>query len=147
MLLSDIFGRELIKLELEGKTREEVFEELVETIVVLHPEFDRREMLEAVISRENRMSTAILPGVAVPHGYCGAVSGIIGAMGFSRGGIDYDSPDPVHSVFMLLMDGLSREYHLRALSRLLALLHSESFSIIRTAESPQEVYDILCRFR
>jgi mannitol/fructose-specific phosphotransferase system IIA component (Ntr-type) len=146
MPLSDIFERELIKLDLESKTRDEVFGELVETIVVSHPEFDREEMLEAVISRENRMNTAILPGVAVPHGYCNAVNGIIGAMGFSRAGIDYDSPDSVHSVFMILMDGSSRERHLGALSRLLALLNSEFFAVIRSAESPQEVYNVLRRF-
>ncbi|MDR1586895.1 MAG: PTS sugar transporter subunit IIA [Treponema sp.] len=144
--MSDVFGREFIKLDLESTTKDDVFEELVETIAGLHPECDRQEMLKAVISRENRMNTAILPGVAVPHGYCNAVGGIIGAMGFSRAGIEYDSFEPVHSVFMLLMDESFREHHLRVLSRLLELLNSESFTVIKAAESPQEVYDVLNRF-
>jgi mannitol/fructose-specific phosphotransferase system IIA component (Ntr-type) len=146
MPLSDIFGRELIKLDLESTTRDEVFEEMIETIAEPHPEYDRHEMLNAIISRENRMNTVVLPGIAVPHGYYNAVNGITGAIGFSRTGIDYGVPGPVHSIFMLLMDELSRERHLRVLSRLLDLLNSESFAALRTAKSPQAVYEILNRF-
>jgi mannitol/fructose-specific phosphotransferase system IIA component (Ntr-type) len=146
MRLGDIFGREFIKVNLESKTRDEVFEELIETIAEPHPEYDRQEMLSAVISRENRMNTVVLPGVAVPHGYYNAVKGITGALGLSRAGIDYGGPGPVYSVFMLLMDESSRERHLRVLSRLLDLLNSESFAVIQGAKSSQEVYEILNRF-
>jgi mannitol/fructose-specific phosphotransferase system IIA component (Ntr-type) len=146
MPLSDIFGRELIKLDLESKTKDEVFAELIETIAEQHPEYDRKELLKAVISRESQMNTAILAGIAVPHGYCNAVSGIVGAMGFSRAGIEYGSLEPVHTVVMLLMDTLSREYHLWVLSRLLELLNSKSFAVMQAAESPQTVKDMLDRF-
>jgi mannitol/fructose-specific phosphotransferase system IIA component (Ntr-type) len=146
MTLSDIFGRDLIKLELESKTRDEVFEELIEAITGLYPEYDRQEMLKAVITRENRMNTVVLPGIAVPHGYCNGIDGITGARGFSRGGIEYGGLEPVYSVFMLLMDELSRERHLRVLSRLLDLFNSESFAVIQAAGSPQEVYEVLHRF-
>ncbi|MHB9293641.1 PTS sugar transporter subunit IIA [Hollandina sp. SP2] len=146
MLLSNIFGRELIKLDLESKTKHEVFVELIETIAEQHPEYDRKEMLKAVISRENQMNTAILAGIAVPHGYCNAVGGIVGAMGFSRIGIEYGSLEPVHTVVMLLMDTLSREHHLWVLSHLLELLNSKSFAAIQAATSPQVVKDMLDRF-
>lgn len=146
MPLSDIFGRECIKLDLESKTKHEVFTELIETIVGQYPEYDREEMLKAVISRENRMNTAILTGIAVPHGYCSVVGGIVGAMGFSRTGIPYGSREPVHAVVMLLMDPLSREYHLWVLSRLLELLNSKSFAAVQAGASPQAVKDLLDRF-
>ncbi|MDR2632370.1 MAG: PTS sugar transporter subunit IIA [Treponema sp.] len=146
MPLSDIFGQQFIKLELESKTKAEVFEELIETIAVQHPDYDRAEMLKAVISREQQMNTAILAGIAVPHGYCKAVSSIVGAMGFSRSGIEYGSPEPVHAVVMLLMDTASREQHLLVLSRLLELLHSQAFAVIQAAASLQEVKRILDRF-
>jgi mannitol/fructose-specific phosphotransferase system IIA component (Ntr-type) len=146
MSLNDIFGRELIKLDLAGKTKDAVFEELIETIAAPHPEYDRQEMLDAVVARENQMNTAILPGSAVPHGYSHSVNGIAGAMGFSRKGIDYGGPEPVYSIFMLLMDEASKERHLRVLSRLLALFNSESFAMMQAAKSSQEVYEILNRF-
>jgi mannitol/fructose-specific phosphotransferase system IIA component (Ntr-type) len=144
--LSEIFGQKRIKLDLESTTRDEVFEELIETIIEPSLEYDRREMLNAIISRENRMNTTILPGVAVPHGYCSTVSGIAGAIGFSRTGIEYGDSGPVYAIFMILMDKSSREHHLRILSRLLELLNSESFEVIRAAKSSREVYDILNRF-
>jgi mannitol/fructose-specific phosphotransferase system IIA component (Ntr-type) len=148
MLLGEIFDRQLIKLDLEGKTKDEVFMELVESIALKHPEFDRQEMLTAVTTREVQMNTAIIPGVAVPHGYYKAISGIVGAIGFSRAGIEYNSLDqkPVHSIFMLLMDQASREQHLLVLSRLLALLKSKALAGIQAAKSPGEVYDILYQF-
>jgi mannitol/fructose-specific phosphotransferase system IIA component (Ntr-type) len=146
MPLSDIFREELIKLELESTDRDAVFEELVETIAEVHPEINRQDALEAVIARENRMSTAILPGIAAPHGYCNTVCGITGAIGFSRAGVNYGSPEPVSAVFMVLMDEASRERHLRVLSRLLDLFRSTSFAAIQAAESPWEVYKLLCQF-
>jgi mannitol/fructose-specific phosphotransferase system IIA component (Ntr-type) len=146
MPLSDIFRRELIKVDLESKTRDEVFKELVGTIIAAYPEFNQQELVEAILARENRMNTAILPGVAVPHGYCRAVGGIIGALGFSRRGINYDCLEPVHWVVMLLMDNSFPERHLRVLGRLLELLNSESFAAIQAAESSREVYDVLNRF-
>jgi mannitol/fructose-specific phosphotransferase system IIA component (Ntr-type) len=144
--LSDTFGRERIKLDLEGRTKDQVFEELIDVIAESRPEYERREMLDAVILRENLMNTAILPGVAVPHGYYSAVRGIVGALGFSRTGIEYGSGEPVHAVFMLFMDKLSQERHLGVLSRLLDLLNSKSFAAIQAAENLREVYDVLRRF-
>jgi mannitol/fructose-specific phosphotransferase system IIA component (Ntr-type) len=147
MRLSDVFTPELIKLDLEGKTKNEVFEELVGTITGLYPEYDREEMLDAILVRESQMNTTVLPGIAVPHGHCNAVGGIIGAVGFSRAGIEYGSSKPVHVVFMLLLDNFSQERHLRVLSRLLKLFDSEALAMIEKAKSSQEVYDILYHFR
>jgi mannitol/fructose-specific phosphotransferase system IIA component (Ntr-type) len=92
------------------------------------------------------MNTAILPGIAAPHGYYGTVSGIIGAMGLSRADIDYGGLEPVYSIFMLLMDESSRKRHLRVLSRLLDLFNSETFAVIQAAESSEEVYNVLRLF-
>jgi mannitol/fructose-specific phosphotransferase system IIA component (Ntr-type) len=148
MLLSEVFDMRHIKLNLESETRDGAFEELAETIIIQHPELDLEEILEAVALRENQMSTAVLPGVAVPHGYCHSFNGVVGAIGISRAGIPYGSSDqaPVHSIFMVLMGEASRENHLGILSRLLILFNSQEFPGIQTAESPREIYDILSRF-
>jgi mannitol/fructose-specific phosphotransferase system IIA component (Ntr-type) len=133
-------------MDMAGKTRDEVFVELVETIAGTHPEFDRQEMMDALVAREKRMNTAILPGVAIPHGYCSGVDGIIGAVGFSRKGIDYDCPDPVHAVFMLLMDGSFQEAHLQILGRLLELFNSDSFATMLAAKTSREAHEALRQF-
>ncbi|MDR3343674.1 MAG: PTS sugar transporter subunit IIA [Treponema sp.] len=65
--MSEVFNIQHIKPNLESQTKDEAFEELVETINALHPELNRREMLEAVTMREKQMNTAVAPGVAVPR--------------------------------------------------------------------------------
>ena len=172
-MLSEIFNPTRIKLNLESTTRTGVFEELVETIAGSDPEYNYGQMLEAVTLRETKMNTVIMPGIAIPHGYYSAINGIVGAIGFSPAGIEYDVsgreslPDaavftetsvssqaphesglrnPVHLFFMLLMDDSSREKHLHVLSRLLYMINSTAFTGIRGTESPQELYKILSSF-
>jgi PTS system fructose-specific IIC component/PTS system nitrogen regulatory IIA component len=148
MLLSEIFDARHIKLELESETKDEAFEELIETLLALHPELNRQEVREAILMRENKMNTAIIPGIAVPHGCCPALNGIVGVIGISRAGIAYDTEDrqPVHCIFMVLMGASCREKHLRVLSHLLNLLNPQVFSEIMAAQSVQEIHNILRRF-
>jgi mannitol/fructose-specific phosphotransferase system IIA component (Ntr-type) len=148
MLLSEVFNTQHIKLNLESETKHEAFEELIETIIALHPELNRQEILEAITMREKQMNTAVAPGIAVPHGYCRTLDGIVGAVGISRTGIEYDTEEqkPVHCIFMILMSHASREEHLRILSKIMYLLDSPALLKMQAAQSAQDAYDILCRF-
>jgi len=147
-MLDAIFDPRRINMNLMSKTKSDVLGELVEAIKKTDSALDRQELLNAITLRESKMTTIILPGVAVPHGYCSAIHGIIGAMGFSREGIEFDSEyrDPVHLFFLLLMDESSCEQHLRVLSRLLEMINSAALGEIRGIESSQEIYKLLCRF-
>ena len=146
-MLSDIFCPRHIKLNLESTTLTGVFEELVETITRANPELDDRKLFEAVILRESKMNTIVRPGIAMPHGYCSNVNGIIGAIGVSPAGIEYDELNqPVHLFFMLLLDEVSREQHLQVFNRLLELFNSTAFSKIRNMKTPQDVHDLISRF-
>lgn len=146
-MLNDIFEASRIKLDLESATKDEALEELVEIIALSDSTFNRRVLLESITRRESKMNTAIMPGIAVPHGYSGEVKGIIGAVGFSRSGIEYDNDgEPVHLVFLLLMDEKSREKHLRAFHKLLEFLRSTSLADIGRAGTPRQLYDLLCQY-
>ena len=147
-MLGEIFDPRRINMNLAGRTKNDVLGELVETVKVTDSALDRQELLNAIITREEKMTTIILPGVAVPHGYCKTIHGIIGAIGFSRGGVEFDLEyrDPVHLLFLLLMDESSREQHLRVLGRLLEMINSAALGEIRGIESPQEIYKLLCRY-
>jgi mannitol/fructose-specific phosphotransferase system IIA component (Ntr-type) len=148
MLLNNIFDKRAIKLNLEGNTKEEVFTELIEAIADVHPEFGMDEMLRVIWDRENKMNTSIAPGAAVPHGYYPGSGDVVGAIGVSRAGIEYDALDhkPVHFIFLLIMGETSHEKHLHVLSRILSLTKSGALTYIQTAKSHQEVYAILSRF-
>ena len=147
-MLDAIFDPRRINMNLMSKTKSDVLGELVETIKKTDSALDRQELLNAITMRENKMTTIILPGVAVPHGYSSAIHGIIGGIGFSRGGIEFDQEyrDPVHLFFLLLMDESSREQHLRVLGRLLEMINSAAPGEISGIDSPQEIYNLLCRY-
>ncbi|MDR0403502.1 MAG: PTS sugar transporter subunit IIA [Treponema sp.] len=147
MLLAEVFNKNLIKLDLESRDKDAVFDELVGEILAVKPELDGEEILAAIHDRELKMVTSVAPGVAVPHGYFRGLNGIIGALGFSRRGIEYGSRDnkPVHLVFMVLLGEGARERHLHVLSRILTFVKSGALSYIGEAESPQKAYDILCQ--
>jgi len=147
-MLNKVFSPDRIKLNLSSKTKDEVFEELIDTIAIPESELDSRELFEAVTTRESKMNTIIMPGLAIPHGYCSSVHGIVGAIGFSLGGIEYDNTEknPVHLFVMLLMDRSSREQHLQVLSQLLELSNTPVFTSISKAKSPEEVYNQLRRY-
>ena len=148
MTLSNIFDERSIILNLEGRTKDSVFTELADAITAVHPGLDKNDILSALHERENKMTTGIIPGAAIPHGYCQGVNTIVGAIGLSAAGIDYGALDrePVHVVFMLIMGETSPENHLRALNQVFALAKSEAFALVRSAQSVREIRHILSRF-
>ncbi|AEE17127.1 PTS sugar transporter subunit IIA [Treponema brennaborense] len=149
MILGQVFDPKSVNISLESTDKDEVFEELVESLVAVQPGLNRAEALAAVQEREAKLSTGIGRGVAVPHGICSGVSGVKGAIGISRGGIEYDSLDkaPVRIIFMLLSGRDECEYHLQVIKRLAQILEDPSFvDIILSKTTPQDVYDTLVRF-
>ena len=151
VLLSDIFDPHSIKLDLESTSKEGAFAELIGAVADLHPEFDPARILAAIVARENKMSTGIASGIAIPHAFYkgagGKDPGIVGAIGISRAGIEYGALDgkPVHAIFMLIIG--EQANHLHALSRICALALSKRVALIRNAKTPQDVLDVLSRFR
>jgi mannitol/fructose-specific phosphotransferase system IIA component (Ntr-type) len=147
-LLSEVFDKQLIKLDLIGETKDKVFEELIEAISTVHPQLDRQELLDAVQSREQKLNTSVMSGVAIPHGYCRNLADVIGAIGISRAGVSYGALDhkPVHVFFLLIMGEGVREKHLHVLSKILNLLNSGVLYHLMMAQSSQEIYDILVHF-
>ncbi|MDR2793468.1 MAG: PTS sugar transporter subunit IIA [Treponema sp.] len=149
MLLCEVFDERLIKLNLENKTKETAFMELIDAVATVHPELDREVMFTAIKTRESKMNTSIVSGVAVPHGYYPGTGVVAGAIGISGSGIDYDALDhkPVHCIFLIIMGETSREKHVRVLSRILSLIQSSAFSYLRSANNPEEVHTLLSHFK
>ncbi|MBR5965840.1 MAG: PTS sugar transporter subunit IIA, partial [Treponema sp.] len=108
---------------------------------------NRAEALDALIAREEKMTTGIIPSVAIPHASCPSVKTGFGAIGISRGGIEYGSLDakPVHVVFMLLFGSDGTALHLKVMQQLALILKDpQAASRLVEKKTPQEVYDELC---
>jgi len=129
MLISDLFKPEFIKIGLEAEDKDEAFEELVDAFCQASHLDIREDMLDAIREREQKMSTGVHKGIAIPHGKTAAVDNVYGVLGISRQGIDYDALDgqPVYILFMLLIPQAETETHLRILKRLAELLEDPQF--------------------
>lgn len=149
MILGKVFNPKAISINLESEEREEAFEELAVLLHSSYPEIDREEALKVIREREQKMSTGIKAGVAVPHGKISTAKGVQGVIGISRKGIDYESLDgkPVHLVFMLLSSPDECEYHLRVLRHLSQILDKPGFfDEIMNQQDAAGVYSVLCKY-
>ncbi|MBQ1832500.1 MAG: PTS sugar transporter subunit IIA [Treponema sp.] len=149
MILEWGFSPKTVVMNLESSDKDELFEEMVEAVVAAHPEVDRAQAVEALRERESKMSTGIMHDIAVPHGNCSSVKEVVGAIGISRKGIDYDALDkePVHLVFMILCNPDHPEMHLSVLKEISSVLQNPTFlKEVLEKKTEQEVYDLLCAF-
>jgi mannitol/fructose-specific phosphotransferase system IIA component (Ntr-type) len=144
-LLNEIFDVRSITINLQGKAKEPVLTELIGSIADLYPDFNRTEMLEKIMEREEKMSTGIGGGFAIPHAFCTGIGSMAGAIGISQSGIEYGALDnkPVHVIFLLAVNGGPNENHLRVLNRIFDLAQSEAYQIIKKAKDPQDIHRIL----
>ncbi len=146
MVLDQIFPKETILVHVESTEKEELFEEMVETLHAAHPELVREEAVQALLVREQKMSTGIIPSVAVPHAVCASLHDTIGAIGISAEGIDYDALDkkPVHLVFMLLAAPNQTGKHVQILKVLSTILEKpDTIPALLSCTSAADVHSVL----
>jgi PTS system nitrogen regulatory IIA component len=129
VLLSDFLSPKRVKVPLENTEKGALLKELVALLVNAERlQRDEEEILRAVVSREEVLSTGIGDGVALPHAKCEAVPDLVIAAGVSAEPVDFDSLDgrPVRLFFLLLAPERAMGVHIKALSRISRLLRQES---------------------
>lgn len=140
---------EYIKCGLEAEDKEAAFEEMVDIFCRTSKLNIREEILKALNEREERMSTGIQKGIAIPHGKTIAVDKVFGVLGVSKKGIDYDALDgkPVYLILMILAPPVEAEEHLHLLQRMANLLRNPDFySDLIGAAKAEDVVSILKRY-
>ncbi|MDR1869975.1 MAG: PTS sugar transporter subunit IIA [Treponema sp.] len=149
MILQDVLLPEFIKVEMEAEDKDEAFEELVDYYCQVDKVNARDEILEAILTREAKMSTGIRKGIAVPHGKTSAVDTLRGVLGISKKGIQYDSLDgePVYLLFLIISPLEDSEKHLRLLKHLAELMEIPQFQTeLQSQKDPQGAYRIIRKF-
>jgi len=149
MQLQDLFSPGTIKLDLSAVDKDEVFEELTDFLVRAHNLSVREEILDAIHEREEKMSTGVHRGIAVPHGKTDAVDRLLGVIGISKQGIDYDALDghPVHLIFLLVSSAENTGPHLKMLRNIATLLQNPQFyPDLIAAKSADQAYRTLCHY-
>ena len=152
MILQKVFQQSAIKTGLESETKDELFEELVDVLArnwTSSAPFPRRNILDALMRREAKMSTGIAKGIAVPHATVEGLEAMAGVLGISSRGIDYDALDghPVYLVLMVLTPPKDAELHLQTLQNLAALIENREFaSRLAAAATPAEAFAVIKDF-
>ena len=117
--LSSLLCPDAFCLDLKGTDAKSVLGELVDSLgqAGAFPAESASAVLEKVMERELLGTTGIGQGIAIPHGKHLEVNSVIGAIGVSRAGVDFNSLDgkPVHVVLLLIAPPDARVAHLQAL--------------------------------
>ena len=129
MALIDMVVEKIVKIPLESKDKPDVLRELVQILKDAGEIDDFNTVLEAVQEREDRQSTGLEKGIAVPHAKTAAVSSMKLAIGIAPQGIDFDSLDgePSMLFFLLLAPPGQSGPHVEALAEIAKLACSKSF--------------------
>ncbi|MCX5681643.1 MAG: PTS sugar transporter subunit IIA [Candidatus Omnitrophica bacterium] len=144
MKLADFLCKKAISVDLQGTTKEEVIQEMIELLLdsEVIDKKDKKRIFDVIMTREKLGSTAIGQGVAIPHAKFEGVDKLTASLGISKKGVDFDSLDgePAYIFFLLVAPIDSAGPHLKALARISRLLKDKFFrDSLRAAENTKVV--------
>jgi mannitol/fructose-specific phosphotransferase system IIA component (Ntr-type) len=131
MELADILTEAQIIPDLRAINRWEAIDELISCLVAtgkIRPG-DRDAVTAAVKKRETSMSTGIGFGIGIPHASTELIYEVVGALGRSRAGVNFDALDnqPVKLIMLFLVPQGQFQKHLHTLANIAKLLHKADF--------------------
>ena len=141
--IADFIAPERV-IRLKGKTKQDALAELVEAIAQAPEVGDKEQLEQAILEREQIMSTAVGVEVAVPHVKLPSISDFVLAVGISKDGVDFDSIDgrPVRIVLMIAGPADQQEPYLTILSDVARVLRDErAREKITSAQTAAEVIE------
>lgn len=144
--LSSLLKENLIELELEGKDKAGIIDELVGIINKSGKAKNKKALVLALIEREKLGSTAIGNGVAVPHAKIDDIKQTVLAFGRSIDGVDFNSLDgeKTHLFFMLISPKEDIGAHLKVLAKISHLIKDRFMvGLFKKAKSKKEILSII----
>lgn len=143
MELADILTKDQILTDLQAADRWQAIDELINNLVVtgkIQPQ--HREAIATVVKkRETSMSTGIGFGIGIPHASTDLIPEVVGALGRSKKGINFDALDnqPVNLVMLFLVPQGQFQKHLHTLANIAKILHKAEFRQALEKASDAEV--------
>ena len=131
MDLGDILSKDQIIPDLQAADRWQAIDELINNLVATGKiKAEHREAITAVVrKRETSMSTGIGFGIGIPHASTDLIYEVVGALGRSKPGVDFNALDnqPVHLVMLFLVPQGQFQKHLHTLANIAKMLHKSDF--------------------
>ncbi|EPI8558356.1 PTS fructose transporter subunit IIABC [Vibrio fluvialis] len=128
-MITKLINEDLIKLDLQATSKEDVFNELVSILYTQGRISDQTQFLADIKERETLGNTGFEDGVAIPHAKSTAVLAPAVVIGVSQSGIDYGAEDglPSKLFFMIASPDGGDNHHIEVLAELSSKLIEDGF--------------------
>jgi mannitol/fructose-specific phosphotransferase system IIA component (Ntr-type) len=110
---------------------------------------DREAITAVVKKRESSMSTGIGFGIGIPHASTDLIPDVVGALGRSSKGVNFDALDnqPVNLVMLFLVPQGQFQKHLHTLAGIAKLLHIKEFrQELEQAPDAEAMFQIIKKY-
>ena len=122
--------------------KEQILDELVGLLEGVNRVGNRTKLLLDFVNREKKATTALGDGIAVPHIRSLQAKEFMMAIGRSREGYEFESPDnqPVHLFFTMAAPPYDDNLYLKVFKSLMGMLQYDTFrQELMEAEEPGEI--------
>jgi len=146
MNLKTVLNKETISLNLKGTNKAEIINELLDILVGAGKVEDREAAYSAIMDREEKMSTGMKHGIAIPHGKSTTIKDLVACIGVSANPVEFDSLDgqPCRIFIMTLSPVEKTGPHLQFLAEVSLLFkNAEKRKDIISASTPEDVIKVL----
>ena len=148
MKFSDFVSVKAIRADLNSVDKASVVSELVESLLDAGDigAADKADIIKAILKREELGSTGIGRGIAVPHTKHPSVEKLVGTVGVSTNGVEFESLDgeKVQLFFLLVSPPDRPGDHLRALENISRQLRDETFCrFLKQSKSADDIAQLL----
>ena len=145
MNLRKVLTPDTVWVDLKADTKQGIIEEMIDRLVASGKIKDQAAVLQAVLDREEKMSTGMQNGVAIPHGKTDAVKSLVAAVGLNKTGVDFESMDGIPSTIfiMTISPAKRRGPHMQFLAEVSRLLGQASErSKLLACDTHQQIYQL-----
>ena len=146
--LIEFLQEEYILTGLEATDKWDALRQVTDFYIRTHrtPQAQRQALHDAIVEREQELTTAIGRGAAIPHGRIQYGSGIRGVLAICDKGIDFGAPDgePVRIVMLVVTPKGYEKAHLEVMASLAQMISNDAIRTrLLAAINPNDAWEII----
>jgi len=148
MNLKKVLNKKVVCMDLPGRSKAEVIGALLNIAMTTGKIKNKDAALQCLLAREDRMSTGIQAGIAIPHGKTDAVEDLVACVAIKKDGVDFNALDgsPSRIFIMTLSPANKIGPHVQFLAEISRLLRQKEVrEKMLSAGSPDELLDLIVR--
>jgi fructose-specific phosphotransferase system IIA component len=149
MKLKDYLPERHIMVQLNGKNKIDIIEELLSRMKELNLIKDYDAALADILAREGYLSTGLENGLAIPHAKTDGIDSLGMVFGLKKEGVNFESLDekPAHLIFLVLSPRDTSGPHIQALALIARnLKDSKIREKLKKAKSAAEIATMFEKF-